>query len=161
MQRSCLIALLLGACWLSLSAQATPTGSVNISHPLVFSVGLGQAVAPFVYDAEIGFGGTKAGFGIGAIKQQNGAGGGIALKAVILYTWESPVDSPWEDASLVENNLFLENQTYGGLEAVLSPLPYRFALGAYKLLGDIEEGPEVEPANEDDIVWGASFGLGF
>lgn len=152
-------------CMLCLPALALPAansyGSINISHPLIYSIGLSQVSSPFVYDAELGFGGSKVGFGLGALQQAGGRGGGIAVKAVIMYTWESPLDSPWEDAELVQENPFLDNETYVGLEGVLAPLPYRFALGAYKVLGDVEGGPDVDLEDEEDIIWGASFGVGF
>lgn len=136
-----------------------PTGSLNISHPLVFSASFGQVTAPFVYDVEFGFGGSKVGFGLGALEQSGGRGGGIALKAVLMRTWKSPVDSPWEDEDFVADNPFLEDQNYIGVEGVLSPLPMRLAIGAYRLIGDAEGNPEFD--KEDDFVFGMAIGLGF
>ncbi|MFW5830492.1 MAG: hypothetical protein ACOCXA_09560 [Planctomycetota bacterium] len=157
-----LLPLLCASCAV-LSAEST--GSVNISHPLVSSIGLGYAKTPWVADVELGFGGVKGGLGFGLLQMQGqGRGGAIAIKAVLMRTWESPIDSFWEDTSFYENNYFIQDRTYAGLELVVSPLPYRLAIGAYRLIGDLDEADDAArdfDIEEDDIVWGASLGMGF
>jgi hypothetical protein len=162
MHRSLLLLLLLALLPL---AAAESSGSVNISHPLVASVSATQLSYPMVYDVEIGLGGAKVGAGIGLLKMgNNGRGGGLAVKAVLMRTWESPIDSFWEDTSFYEENYFAPNNWYAGIEGVISPLPYRLALGAYKLMGDVDDLDDTArdfDIGADDIIWGASLGMGF
>lgn len=126
--------------------------SMNISHPLIFSVSSGQMVNNLLSDVEIGLGGAKIGVGLGAMEQQSL----LAIKGVVMYKWEAPFGAKQFDLDdiLDEQVDFPDHRFYYGAEAVLSSQMYRIALGAYRIYDPEED-------DVDDTYYGASVGVGF